>query len=74
MLGTVYALNDVGECRYFDYDHTGALEFAGVDKTADNRLHRITKLLNFQYVKNGASEGNPNVGKLVLWIPKEVKR
>jgi hypothetical protein len=73
MLGTVYALNDAGECRYFDYDHAAALAFAGVDVKADNRSHRVTRLLNFQYVKSGAIEGNPNVGKLVLWVPKAVK-
>lgn len=70
MLGTVYALNDAGECRYFDYDHEGAKAFAGVAVDADNRLHRITKLLNFQYVRTGPPESNPRVGQRVLWIPR----
>lgn len=70
MLGAVYALNSAGECRYFDYDHAGALAFAGVVEGADNRLHPITKLLNFQYVKSGPAEANPRVGRQVLWVPK----
>lgn len=31
MLGTVNAMNDRGEVRYFDYDWAAAREFAGVD-------------------------------------------
>jgi len=70
MLGTVYALNEAGECKYFDYDHTAAAAFAGVTLTADNRLHKVTHLLNFQYVKAGLTDANPPVGRLVLWVPK----
>ena len=70
MLGTVYALNTAGECRYFDYDHAGALAFAGVSPGADNRLYRVTPLLNYQYVKSGPTEANPRVGQRVLWVPR----
>lgn len=70
MLGTVYALSPAGECKYFDYDHEGAMAFAGVSPAADNRLHPITRLLSFQYVKSGLTDANPTVGKRVLWVPK----
>jgi hypothetical protein len=37
ILGTVYAY-DGAEIRYFDYDHQGALEFAGVRQDRDPRV------------------------------------
>lgn len=73
-LGTVYALNEAGECRFFDYDHQAALAFAGVVPGADNRLHPITKLLNFNYVKTGPAGSNPNLGQTVMWVPRTVQR
>lgn len=75
MLGTVYALDDKGECKYFDYDLKAALEFAGVDKKApDNRVYRVTRETNYGYVRSGCSEANPRLGKLVLWVKKAPKK
>jgi hypothetical protein len=43
LLFTVYAHNEAGECKYFDYDYDGALEFAGIkegDPDIDLRVFR----------------------------------
>lgn len=41
MLGTVYAMNDAGDRRYFDYDWDAAREFAGVgEEGRDPRVYR----------------------------------
>lgn len=37
LLGTVYAMNDAGEVRYFDFDYDAANEFAGVTADRDPR-------------------------------------
>lgn len=71
MLGTVYALNAEGECRYFDYDHAGALAFAGVDVTneaGDNRLAKNPG--GVSYVRKGPSYSDPRRGQLVLWVKR----
>ncbi len=68
VLGTVYALNDDGECKYFDYDLKGALEFAGVAPDRDPRAYRLGHDRAYRYVTKGATEGNPRVGNMVLWI------
>lgn len=70
MLGTVYALNDKRQVKYFDYDHKAALAFAGVDREdADLRLHRIGKHeMTYSWADNGES---PCQGKLVLWISEK---
>ena len=74
MLGTVYALNDEGECRYFDYDHEGALAFAGVAGDIDVRLHKGTVDRSCGYVRSGRTEANPRVGKRVLWVPRGARK
>lgn len=67
MLGTVYAMNAAGEARYFDYDYEAAQAFAGVDQPgADPRVARVP--LRLSYVKTGATEANPRVGRMVLWV------
>jgi len=40
MLGTVYALNEEGVERYFDYKWEDAIRYAGVGSDRDVRLHR----------------------------------
>ena len=39
LLGTVNAMNDAGEVKYFDYDWAGACEFAGVDESGRDPRH-----------------------------------
>lgn len=74
MLGTVYAVNDAGECRYFDYNHAAALEFAGVTPERDPRAHKVRREDNYNWIKvrpkGTPCYDNPRVGKLVLWITK----
>ena len=40
MLGTVYAMNDEGEVKYFDYDWDAAKEFAGIHWKRDPRVFK----------------------------------
>lgn len=37
ILGTVYAYDDAGNRKYFDYDYDGALAYAGVTEDRDPR-------------------------------------
>ena len=63
LLGTVYARNAQGETRYFDYDHEGALAFAGVHQEgADVRLARAKVRMT-----------GIRRGQLVLWVRRPVQ-
>lgn len=43
MLGTVFAMNDVGEVKYFDYNHEDAKRFAGAEEDdRDPRTWKVT--------------------------------
>ncbi len=63
MLGTVYAMNDSGVVRYFDYKHDEALVFAGIVPGRELRLAKCRK--GYRY---GSSDDGPSAGRLVLWI------
>jgi hypothetical protein len=63
MLGTVYARNDKGETRYFDYKHKEAIEFSGVEGAQDARLCNNIASLDR---RKGLNE--PRLGQLVLWV------
>lgn len=69
ILGTVYAINEQGEARYFDYDREGAYAFAGVSVDRDPRFS--TAPGGVSYVRSGATECNPRPGTRCLWILKE---
>lgn len=70
ILGTVYAVNDQGECRYFDYDYAAAMEFAGLTQARDPRYYHATRACS--YIRSGATEANPRVnGAKCIWITKE---
>lgn len=76
MLGTVYAMNDAREVRYFDYDHDGALAFAGVrEEGRDPRVARATRLHRAEgrLTPAGDSTSAPRVGRLVLWVRERAK-
>lgn len=60
ILGTVYAYDDTGCTRYFDYDWDAAREYAGVRDDRDLRLARSPR-------RYGAP-GGPRKGQLVLWV------
>lgn len=66
MLGTVYAMNDDGETRYFHYDHEGAIAFAGVTPDRDPRL--APKKERVRYTRYAWTE--PRTGQTVLWITR----
>ena len=66
LLGTVVAMNDAGETKYFDYDYEGAREYAGVDEGADLRLAKFGGGVRYGAVQ-------PSRGQLVLWV-KRVKK
>lgn len=77
ILGTVYAMNEAGECRYFDYNYEDAFAFAGVDMgnaTGDNRINRVPKDRRCGWVRSGCSEANPRPGKFVFWVLKQEKK
>jgi len=57
MLGTVYARNDAGEVRYFDYDWPAARDFAQVTSCNDLRISRCK--VSYQ--------GYPREGRFALW-------
>jgi hypothetical protein len=60
MLGTVYAMNDAGEVRYFDYDYEAARAFAGADEAdRDPRQARAAR----SYSGTG-----PRKGQHVLYV------
>jgi hypothetical protein len=46
MLGTVYAQDETGDVRYFDYDWDAAIDFAGVSDCSDLRTVRWTGRAN----------------------------
>jgi len=66
MLGTVNAVNDKGEVKYFDYDYEGALKHAGV---SDDRDVRIYKHKYDPFYRNPYSDIRN--GQKVLWISKK---
>lgn len=70
ILGTVYAVDEHGTARYFDYDRDAAYAFAGLDaEDADVRLSVPAELR--QYVRRGALEANPGKYTRCLWVRKE---
>lgn len=58
MLGTVYARNEKGVCKYFDYDIKSAKEYVGLSTLSDLRLWRAGK---------SSSENSPRPGQFVLY-------
>jgi len=68
MLGTVYAMNDEGVTRYFDYRWDEATEFAGVTPDRGPRTARKTERV--RYTNDATTE--PRNRQMVLWITKEI--
>lgn len=65
MLGTVYACNDEGQVRYFDYDWDAAREFAGVAPERDLRVWRQDHT-----VRVGRSDERLVKGRKALYIKR----
>lgn len=64
MLGTVYAMNDDGETKYFDYKWDDAVAFSGATQERDPRWAKKNKRV--RYSRDGVNE--PRYGQKVLWI------
>ena len=78
MLGTVRAMNEDGEVKYFDYDHDGALRFAGiVDEDGnevegrDLRLCKLTPSLRDSQRRHYVRGKGPGVNRVVLWVKRQ---
>lgn len=78
MLGTVYAMNDDGEVRYFDYRHDEARAFAGIpngDHAAarNARSYRYTPELKERYrgMFHKDTSKEPRLRQMVLWVKME---
>ena len=68
MLGTVYAMNEEGVTEYFDYDWDDAKQHAGIPDKKDIRLFKNKRRVRWS---NGDRyDGDPEVGKLTLWVEK----
>ena len=69
MLGTVYAMNETGEVRYFDYRWSEAHAWAGTAQDRDPRWAPKVRAVRYT---NGSREGmEPRIGQKLLWILKE---
>ena len=65
MLGTVYAMNDKKEVKYFDYNYKEAREFANISKKKDVRRFRKKR-----HVRYSDSWMDPRINQMVLWVEK----
>ena len=72
MLGTVYAMNDAKEVRYFDYDYAAAREYCGADEDGrDPRWHRLNQSsgkLGYNLTGNSQGHRRPRRDQLVFWV------
>lgn len=66
MLGTVYAY-DGNKIKYFDYDHEGALAYAGINWESED-LRWAKKPGRYSYCGGGVDE--PGMNKKILWTLK----
>lgn len=70
MLGTVWAMNDQYDVKYFDYDHERAIEFAGaLEPDRDPRLARCT-----QPFQDGPRRGQTCLFVKKRLTPEQLKR
>ena len=67
MLGTVYAMNEACESKYFDYDWDDAKEWAGIANKSDIRVSRNKE--DWAWCVDEYPI-NPPMGKIVLWVEK----
>lgn len=75
ILGTVYAQNDEGKVRYFDYDWEAALRFAGVSEDRDPRVYRAC-IDTYGTVRPSRVEARKRATfsyRTVLWIRREAR-
>lgn len=64
ILGTVFA-TDGETIQYFDYDHKGAMAFAGVTPDADPRVAKFSGEVAYPGLEEGR---RPSKGQKTLWV------
>ena len=70
MLGTVYAMNDEGIVKYFDYALEKAKEFANIANKKDIRVFRKKKHLRYTKETWRDQWKEPRLTQMVLWCEK----
>ena len=77
ILGTVYAVNEQGEVKYFDYDSSGAHEWAGItDPKNATQAHGARWYHNKAGFPTGIDTQNmfkPSKERKCLWIKRQPK-
>lgn len=74
--GTLYAVNDAGIVKYFDYDWDGAFAYAGIDRHHGEDYRVYKRRRSDGHKSAGRDDVNPRVvhhigpGKVALYIPK----
>lgn len=66
MLGTVFAMNDEGKIKYFDYKIEDAKEYANIKNKKDIRIFKNEKKIRY----TNDEEKNPRINQTVLWVEK----
>lgn len=69
MLGTVHAMNDKGESKYFDYDYEAAKKFANVENKKDIRIFKCDGGRRVEDCFAGSIRDK----QMVLWVEKNTK-
>jgi hypothetical protein len=69
MLGTVYAMNDQYQTKYFAYDYEAAKEWAGIINKKDIRLAKYKE--PFVNWTGFGPDTNPVKGRLCVWVETE---
>lgn len=70
MLGTVYAMNDAGEIRYFDYKWDEAVAFAGVTPERDPRTAKLGRRPYSNMVVGRNRDHSIRSTQIVLWVTR----
>jgi len=61
MLATVFAMNDEGKVKYFDYDYDGAIEFSGIKTKTDVRCFKAPRTYE-------CGEYTVRKGRVAVWV------
>ena len=66
ILATIYAMNDQGEIKYFDYDYDAAIEFAGIKEKKDVRCFKAKE-------RWSSDVSSLCKGRMAVWVEKLTK-
>lgn len=72
MLGTIYAQNEKGVTKYFDYDYKAARRFCGAEDWRGVQIpETMLRLSKYNTIRVYCSdEKTPRNGQKVLWIER----